>query len=354
MLEIRVCPVKLHLINPFTLAHGSSMIRENVFIEMKMDGYTVYGEAPIVPYYFVSKEDVIADITSTLKKYSRSQILDFVDTGMSPSFTHATSLAAFQTATLNLRSARSNMSAEELLSIKTQCDPPKSTYTIAYHEDIDKMVDIATSCGFSHVKIKAGIPGDITRIKAIRAALPHAKIFVDANQGWSVDEAKKSFTVLKYDNITLIEEPIKGSPKEIEELARSTSIPLFLDESIQNEKDLYLYCHGAPHLKGIVVKSAKVGGPYKVKEIIQVAQENAIQVFLSSMIESSIGILSVVPFTHLCRYVDLDGPLLISNTPFTGLRYERERLYYDEKGSEACDVVKEIFQHTYPIALLGR
>jgi len=354
MLEIRVCPVQLHLINPFTLAHGSSMVRENVFIEMKIDGYTAYGEAPIVPYYFISKEQVIDDITATLDKYCRSQILDFVDDGTSPSFAHAPSLAAFQTAALNLRSALSKKSVQELLSIRTQCDPPKTTFTIAYHDDIDKMVDIATSCGFSHLKIKAGIPGDIMRIKAIRAALPHAKLFVDANQGWSVDEAKKSFQALKYDNITLIEEPIQGSPKEMEELAISTSIPLFLDESIQNERDLHQYFQEAPHLEGIVVKSAKVGGPYNVMKMIRTAQQNAIQVFLSSMIESSVGILSVVPFTHLCTYVDLDGPLLISNAPFTGLRYENERVCSDENGSEASDEVKDIFNHTNPITLQGR
>ncbi len=353
MLEIGVCPVQLHLIHPFTLAHGSSMVRENVFIEMKLDGYTAYGEAPIVPYYFISKENVINDITSTLKEYNRSQILYFVDTGTSPSFTYAVSSAAFQTASLNLRSTRSKMSAEELLAIKTHGDLPKTTFTIAYHEDIDKMVDIATSCGFSHVKVKAGIPGDIVRIKAIRAALPCVKIFVDANQGWSVDEAKKCIQELQYDNITLIEEPIKGSPKEIEELAMSTSIPLFLDESIQDENDLYRFCQGAQHLGGIVVKSAKVGGPYNVKKIIQTAQQNAMQVFLSSMVESSVGILSVVPFIPLCTYVDLDGPLLISNTPFTGLRYEGERLHYDKNGCKASDEVRELFDHTHPITLLG-
>ena len=353
MLEIKICPVQLHLSNPFTLAHGSSMVRENVFIEMKMDGYTAYGEAPIVPYYFVSKEAVIDDLTTTLGNYSRSQLQDFVYTGTSPNFTHATSLAAFQTAALNLRCAHSTKSAEELLSIKTQCESPKTTFTIAYHEDIDKMVDIATSCGFSHLKIKAGIPGDIARIKAIRAALPHVKLFVDANQGWSVVEAKKSFKELEYENITLIEEPIQGSPKEIEALAMSTSIPLFLDESIQNEKDLHHYFQEAPHLTGIVVKSAKIGGPYNVQKIIQTAQQNAIQVFLSSMIESSVGILSVVPFTNLCTYVDLDGPLLISNTPFTGLRYEKERVCYDKNGRDASDEVKKLFAHMHPIALLG-
>lgn len=353
MLEIRVIPIPLHLTNPFTLAHGSSTVRENVFVEMKAGGCVAYGEAPIVPYYNASKEQVLTDITCTLARYTPSQISDMVETGSSPRFTYATSLAAFQTATLNLRSALSKKSTLELLSITISDDRPKTTFTIAYHEDIDKMVEIATSCGFSHLKIKAGIPGDIERIKAIRAALPQAKIFVDANQGWSFEEAKKSFKALEHDHITLIEEPIKGSPKEIEALARSTSIPLYLDESIQSKSDLSLYREGSPHLEGIVVKSAKVGGPYEMKKIMQTAQENNMQTFLSSMIESSIGILSALPFTHLSTYVDLDGPLLISNAPFTGLRYEKERLFFEDDSSKASDDVAELFHRTPLIKLLG-
>ncbi len=354
MLEIRVVPLSLHLTNPFTLAHGSSTVRENVFIEMRSGGHRAYGEAPIVPYYYISKEEVIADIHQTLACYSTSELMDMVEGGTSPRFTHTVSMAAFQTAALNLRSALSSTSRIALLSIKTREKPPKTTFTVAYHEDIDKMVAIATSCGFSHLKIKAGIPGDIARIKAIRAALPQAKIFVDANQGWSLEEAKKRCKALEQDAITLIEEPIKGSPEAIEELAKSTSIPLYLDESIQSEQDLFRFVQGSPHLSGIVVKSAKVGGPYKMKALIQTAQEANMQTFLSSMIESSIGIVSVLPFTHLCTYVDLDGPLLIANDPFTGLRYEGERLFLSEGGSRASDEVDHLFHQTPPIKLLRR
>jgi L-alanine-DL-glutamate epimerase-like enolase superfamily enzyme len=351
MLKVKVAPIQLHLKHPFTLAHGSSMVRENVFIEMEMDGYTAYGEAPIVPYYFVSKEEVVDDIIQTISSLRPFHIMDMIEKRLFPIFRYATSSAAFQTAALNLYSAISKKSTSEIFEISIQRNPPKTTYTIAYHKDVDMMVDIASSCGFSHLKIKAGIPGDIIRIKAIRAALPSAKIFVDANQGWSVEEAKNAFKQLEGDRITLIEEPFKGSPEEIEELARATSIPLFLDESIQNEDDLLRFVHKAPHLKGIVVKSSKVKGPYGVKKIIDTAKEHNLKVFLSSMVESSVGIASVFPCTHVADYVDLDGPLLIANAPFSGLRYENERLCFDDIGIKASDDIMSLFHHTPPILL---
>jgi len=351
MLEVKIVTIPLHLKHPFTLAHGTSTVRENVFIEMNMDGYTAYGEAPIVPYYGVSKEDVIDDITHMLSSYSPSEIVDMIATLSVPNFRYATSCAAFQTATLNLYSAMSKKSITDILEIPTQRIPSKTTYTIAYHKDIDKMVDIATTCGFSHLKIKAGIPGDIMRIKAIREALPSAKIFVDANQGWSLEEAKNAFKQLEHDNISLIEEPVKGSPEEIQELARSTSIPLFLDESIQNDNNLLQFIQKAPHLQGVVVKSAKVGGPLGVKKIIDTAKQHHLKVLLSSMVESSVGIASVLPCTYVADYVDLDGPLLIANAPFTRLRYENERLCFDDNGVKASDDIMDVFHQTPPILL---
>ena len=351
MLEVKVVSIPLHLKHPFTLAHGTSTIRENVFIEMSIEGYTAYGEAPIVPYYGVSKEEVIDDITHMLSSYSPSEIVDMIVTLSFPKFRYATSSAAFQTVALNLYSAMTKKSIADIFKIPTQQIPPKTTYTIAFHKDVDKMVDIATTCGFSHLKIKAGIPGDIIRIKAIRGALPSANIFVDANQGWSLEEAKNAFKQLEHDNISLIEEPVKGSPEEIQELARTTSIPLFLDESIQNDNDLLQFIQKAPHLQGVVVKSAKVGGPLGVKKIIDTAKQHHLKVFLSSMIESSVGIASVLPCTFVADYVDLDSPLLIVHTPFSGLRYEHERLYCNDNGVVASDDIMGLFHQIPPILL---
>ncbi|NCB02546.1 MAG: hypothetical protein EOM67_10320 [Spirochaetia bacterium] len=346
MIKIQVRPFPLKLRNPFTLAHGSSSVRENVFIEITMNGCTGYGEGPIVPYYHNTKEQVIDDITETLKGYKEGEIVEMIEKGVTPLFKFSTSRAAFDSAAVNIRSCSMKKSPSEILEVEKTHNFIPSTFTIAYHDDIDKMVSIATSCGFQRLKIKAGLPGDITRIKAIREALPDAQLFVDANQGWSVNEAHMNLKELEGYNITLVEEPIKGSPEEIEEVAKNTSIPIFLDESIQRMEEVKLYRTKAPHLKGIVIKSAKIGGPYETKKIIGEARKHNFLIFLSSMVESSVGIASVVPFIPMCDYIDLDGPLLITNDPFSGLSYEHEQLILSSGGLKPNQEIVKLFSIT--------
>jgi L-alanine-DL-glutamate epimerase-like enolase superfamily enzyme len=47
---------------------------------------------------------------------------------------------------------------------------------------------------------------------------------------------------------------------------------------------------------------------------------------LSCMVESSVGVTASAHIDPLADYVDLDGPLLIANDPFAGLRYEGARI----------------------------
>ncbi len=351
MIEIKILPISLVLKNPFTLAHGSSVMRENVFIQITYGDFIGYGEAPIVPYYHISKEEVIEDITFSLGKYTPDELTQMIKSYTLPTFRYATTSGAYQTAIITINSAMLKKSPSSILAIDEAINGSKTTFTIAYHEEIKKMVEIAKACEYSNIKIKAGMKGDIIRIKSIREALPDVNIFVDANQGWSVKEAKEACKELENERITLIEEPIKGSAMEIEEIASISSIPIYLDESIQGINDIQYYSHKAPHIKGIVAKSAKFGGPLSMKEVIEVAQNNNLSVFLSSMIESSVAIASVIPFIPLCDYIDLDGPLLITNTPFTGIVYDRERLMIDSNGVQPQNEIKELFSKTKAIQL---
>jgi L-alanine-DL-glutamate epimerase-like enolase superfamily enzyme len=46
------------------------------------------------------------------------------------------------------------------------------------------------------------------------------------------------------------------------------------------------------------------------------------KVMLSCMIESSLGVTAAAHLAPLCDQLDLDGPLLVANDPFDGLRYD--------------------------------
>ena len=53
-----------------------------------------------------------------------------------------------------------------------------------------------------------------------------------------------------------------------------------------------------------------------------VARALDMQIMLSCMVESSLGVTAAAHIAPLADYADLDGPLLITNDPFVGLRYE--------------------------------
>ena len=56
-------------------------------------------------------------------------------------------------------------------------------------------------------------------------------------------------------------------------------------------------------------------------QMIHVARAYDMQIMLSCMVESSVGVTAAAHLAPLCDYADLDGPLLIKNDPYRGLCY---------------------------------
>jgi L-alanine-DL-glutamate epimerase-like enolase superfamily enzyme len=322
-MEIKVFRLKLALKNPFRIAHGSYAYRENLFVWLREGNSFAMGEAPVVPYYGLSADEIEEDLKSGL---SHRAVLDALLGRGSPGgcFAYPVSTCAFLAATLELRAKLDGLLPPDLLGIARGGATPPSSYTLAYDDDPEAMVAVAAASGFRRLKLKAGIPGDIERIKAVRASFPEAIIRVDANQGWSFEEARSKLPELEDAGVELLEEPMAGSPAQLEELASSTSIPIVLDESLRGLEDLRRYAKEAPSLAGIVVKTAKNGGPAASLALARAAAESGLRIMLSSMVETSLGVASALCLSPLCAWLDLDAPLLLAEDPFTGLAYEKE------------------------------
>jgi L-alanine-DL-glutamate epimerase-like enolase superfamily enzyme len=72
-------------------------------------------------------------------------------------------------------------------------------------------------------------------------------------------------------------------------------------------------------------------GPSQAEQVgalrtMAVARALDMRIMLSCMVESSLGVTAAVHIAPLADYADLDGPLLITNDPFVGLRYEGARM----------------------------
>jgi L-alanine-DL-glutamate epimerase-like enolase superfamily enzyme len=101
-------------------------------------------------------------------------------------------------------------------------------------------------------------------------------------------------------------------------------VKIFADENIRTPQDVIDHVDA---VDGVVIKLMKCGGIRPALQMIEMARSFDMQVMLSCMIESSVGVTAAAHLASLCEYVDLDGPLLIKNDPYQGVFYRGAQLY---------------------------
>jgi len=156
--------------------------------------------------------------------------------------------------------------------------------------------DIARAAGCHTAKVKVAERGqslaeDASRLEAVRDALgPGGKIRIDANGGWSVDDAVHAVRELARFDLEYVEQPC-ASIGELAELRRLLMrsgwyLPIAADESIRRADDPYQVAERAA-ADIAVLKVQPLGG---VRACLQIAERIGLPVVVSSALETSIGI----------------------------------------------------------------
>ncbi|KUI02519.1 O-succinylbenzoate synthase [Mycolicibacterium acapulense] len=143
--------------------------------------------------------------------------------------------------------------------------------------------------GARTAKVKVAEPGqtladDTARVNAVRAIVPTVR--VDANGGWSVDEAVAAAAALTADGpLEYLEQPC-ATVAELAELRRRVDVPIAADESIRKATDpLRVVREKAADVA--VLKVAPLGG---VRALLAIAAQIDIPVVVSSALDSAVGI----------------------------------------------------------------
>ncbi len=143
--------------------------------------------------------------------------------------------------------------------------------------------------GARTAKVKVAEPGqsladDVARVTAVRALVPTVR--VDANGGWSVDEAVTAARALTADGpLEYLEQPCATVP-ELAEVRRRVHVPVAADESIRKADDpLHVVRSRAADIA--VLKVAPLGG---VRAMLAVAEQIDIPIVVSSALDSAVGI----------------------------------------------------------------
>lgn len=155
--------------------------------------------------------------------------------------------------------------------------------------------EIVARSGCRTAKVKVAEPGqveadDVERVAAVRDALGQAgRIRVDANGGWSVDQAARVLRRLAEFGLEYAEQPC-ATLDELARLRRIVDVPLAADESIRKASDpLAVRAAGAADI--VVLKVAPLGG---VRRALAVAAGCGLPVVVSSAVESSVGLAAGV------------------------------------------------------------
>lgn len=157
--------------------------------------------------------------------------------------------------------------------------------TIPAVEDVEPV--LARYPGVSTFKIKVAEKGqslddDLRRVAAVRQLRPDAKLRVDANRGWSVDQAIEAAE--KLGELEYIEQPC-ATVEELAEVRRRTSTAIAADESIRRAADPYRVAElGAADVA--VCKVAPLGG---VDKLLRIARDLDLDVTVASALDTAVG-----------------------------------------------------------------
>lgn len=147
--------------------------------------------------------------------------------------------------------------------------------------------------GVDTAKVKVAEPGgtladDVARVEAVRARIP--KVRVDANAGWSAEEAIAALRALtRTGPLEYAEQPCATVDDLGRVRAAVPEVPIAADESIRKADDpLRVARAGAADVA--VLKVAPLGGPRAVLRIAADLAELGVSVVISSAIDSAVGI----------------------------------------------------------------
>ena len=159
--------------------------------------------------------------------------------------------------------------------------------------------------GFSCIKMKIGainFDTEVSLLKYIRKefSASDVELRVDANGAFSPNEALDKLQVLSALNLHSIEQPIsQGQIKEMAELCLKSPLPIALDEELigvfDTSKKRKLLKTINPQY--IILKPSLVGGFKGSKQWIDLAEENTIGWWVTSALESNVGLNAIAQWT---------------------------------------------------------
>jgi len=309
---------------PLQISRGTHDKSQNLFVEFIKDGITAWGEcapgktegastAHEVEMHLKRLIDSKIDSLSLYEVYQRAKDLNVP----------ACASAGIDIALWDWKAKKANMSLKDLLGLPSPSVPTSLTVGINPPEVVKERVElILQNPQVRALKIKLGSNEGIEYDKLIYSQVIESTknkdiaIRVDANGGWTLDDAKLMMKWLAERKAEYIEQPlVEGEEDKLKFLFEGRPLPIFIDESCRFAEDVANYYQ---YVDGVNLKLMKCGGITEALKILNVAKAHGLKTMIGCMSESSVSISAGASITGIIDYVDLDSHYNLDPDPSEG------------------------------------
>ncbi|MFN0728585.1 dipeptide epimerase [Polaribacter gochangensis] len=330
-MKLKLHTYDLVLKHTFTISRESRNTQPTLIVELIDDGFHGFGETSSNTYYKITMENLNDQITENqafIESLSDATPDEFW-TKLQPLFkNNMFALCALDMAFNDLCARKKGKKLYEVWGLQA-ANNPMTDYTIGI-DTIETMVAKMKELPWPIYKIKLGTKNDIEIVTELRKHT-NAIFRIDANCGWTADEAIENSFKLKELGVEFLEQPLRADDIEgHKKLYENSALPIIADESCIIESDVEK-CAGLFH--GVNVKLTKCGGLTPGKRMLEKAKSLGLKTMVGCMTESSIGISAIAHLLPLLDYVDMDGTLLLKEDIATGITIkDGVILYANENG----------------------
>lgn len=323
---------------PFTISKGTKTHQPTLIVELEYFGAKGYGEAPAIAYYNIPVEKMIEDLE---RKKTFVEKFSFSDPERYWHYLHHLFpqnpflVCALDMAGWDLYGKLKRKQLYQLWNLDVT-KAPLTDYTIGI-DTIEKMVAKMKEKPWPIYKVKVGVEGDIEMVEALRKNTD-AVLRVDANAGWTLEQALHKIPLLKELGVEMVEQPLaKDDWEGMKVLYEKSTLPLYADEACVAESDVEK-CYR--HFHGINIKLTKCSGITPARRMITKARELGMKVMIGCMNESSVGTAAIAQLAPLLDMVDMDGPLLLNEDVATGVGFDFGKIIYTDKTGLGIEMIK--------------
>jgi L-Ala-D/L-Glu epimerase / N-acetyl-D-glutamate racemase len=300
------CEIKLEgwpLGEVFVTSQGAMTVVPVIVVELSdKNGNMGRGEAAGVDYDGETQATMWADLSQVSAKLSdgitNAEVQELLPAGGARN--------ALDCALWDLRAKQSGMPVWKLAGLR----PPQSVHTcitIGLSGIAGTRRKARAASGYRTLKVKVDAKRPAETIAIVREEQPIARIIVDANQAWTPSLLEALLPMMLEYGVELVEQPVpRDADASLEGFG--SPIPLAADESCVDRRSLLSLIGRYNYIN---IKLDKCGGLTEALALAEAARTAGLGLMVGNMCGTSLAIAPSFLVAQMCRYVDLDGPLLL-------------------------------------------